>query len=236
MTEGLKFCSWYLQNTLPLPFSDILLICLIPAFPVVWNCPTRANFAVYFYPMNLLWLLGCSQGNSPAGFRAIWMKSSPPKAGTRASTSCHPFRTTHVAANPLKTAELLQTRHSQPSGSLGTKINICLFFILENAILFKRRVSQQCSVTHPGLCLLQYTLELFWTRILKKMLVFGEKDIYLGNLGIPLEFTVFPNFYWIDICLQVPFKVEKTLSMICNSVLEDEWRILWSMVRIQSSL
>lgn len=110
MTEGLKFCSWYLQNTLFLPFSDILLICLIPAFPVVWNCPTRANFAVYFYPMNLLWLLGCSQGTSPAGFRAIWMKSSPPKAGTMASTSCHTFRTTHVADNPLKTAELLQTQ------------------------------------------------------------------------------------------------------------------------------
>lgn len=110
MTEGLKFCSWYLQNTLFLPFSDILLICLIPVFPVVWNCPTRANFAVYFYPMNLLWLLGYSQGTSPAGFRAIWMKSSPPKAGTMASTSCHTFKTTHVADNPLKTAQLLQTQ------------------------------------------------------------------------------------------------------------------------------
>lgn len=68
MIEGLKLCSWYLQNMLLLPFSDALLI---PTIPAVWNCPTRTYFEVRFYLMDLLQLLGCSQNPEVREIRAI---------------------------------------------------------------------------------------------------------------------------------------------------------------------
>lgn len=100
-----------------------------------------------FYPMNLLWLLGCSQDSEVRAIRAIWMKSSPTKAGTKASTSCHPCGTANVDSR-IYTAP---TEHSQPSGCLDTEINICSF-ILENEWRLFAGMLRFPSRTSPSSC------------------------------------------------------------------------------------
>lgn len=145
-----------MQNTLLFPFAAALLI---PIIPTVWNCPTRTYFEVCLCPMDLLWLLGCSQNSEVRGIRAIWMKFFPTKAGTKASTSCHPRRITNADCR-IYTAP---TVYSQPSRCLRTEINVCSFilgnewmFFFSGMLCFSSRSSS-----------LHHTLVLLWTRIHK---------------------------------------------------------------------
>lgn len=161
------------QNMLLLPLAPALLI---PIVPTVWNCPTRTYLEVCFCSMDLLWLLGCSQNSEVRGIRAIWMKFSPTKAGTKASTSCHPCRITNVDCR-IYTAP---TVHSQPSGLL---------------------------LLHPTLVCCEHG----FIKMLK-------------SRAAQSEFRLSPSFYWINginICLQFPYKVKETLSMIFKYGLQD---------------